>query len=335
MSLPRTPWPLGVATGIGSLPGTDPVEAARSVLGELPDLPFLAELPGRGPWADLGGRASALLVDLPVDLQPSGWRLVPGRSRDGTRARDLLSRDLDALEEAAQHGVPPVVKIQVAGPWTLAVLLETTRGERVLADHGAVRELTASLAEGLRRHLVDLSRRLPGATIVVQLDEPSLPAVLGALISTSSGLRTYRAPDRQLARDRLHEVLAVAEHTVVHCCAERPPVNLLMEAGASAVSVDATVLTPRDDEALGLAIEAGAGLLLGVVPGVDAPIADLAARIKPVTTLWNRLGFDAELLPERVVLTPTCGLAGASPPYARAALRACVEMGRRLREAPE
>ena len=335
MTLLPAPWPLGAATGIGSLPGTDPMEAARLVLGDLPELPFLAELPARGPWADLGGRSTALLVDLPVDLQPSGFRLVSRRSRDGTRARDLLSRDLDALEEAAQSGVPPVLKVQVAGPWTLAVLLETTRGERVLSDHGAVRELTASLAEGLRRHLADLARRLPGTTLVLQLDEPSLPAVLGAMISTSSGLRTYRAPDRQLARDRLSEVLSVTEHTVVHCCADRPPVSLLMEAGASSVSVDATLLTPRDDEALGLAVEAGAGLLLGVVPGVDAPLSDLAARMKPVTTLWNRLGFEPELLPERVVLTPTCGLAGASPAYARAALKACVEMGRRLREAPD
>ncbi len=305
------------------------------MLGELPDLPFLPELPGRGPWADLAGRATSLLVDLPTDLQPSGWRLVPRPSRDGSRARDLLARDLDALEEASQAGAPAILKVQAAGPWTLSVLLETPRGERVLADPGAVRDLTASLAEGLRLHLADLSRRLPGTTMLLQIDEPSLPAVLDAMIATSSGLRTYRAPDRQTARDRLRDVLSVAEHTVVHCCAARPPVALLAESGAGAVSLDATLLTPRDDEALGLAVEGGAGLLLGVVPSLDAPLSDLGARMAPVTKLWNRLGFDAALLPERVVLTPTCGLAGASPAYARAALAACVELGRRLREAPE
>ena len=32
------------ATGLGSLPGTDAAEAARLVVGELPDLPHLAEL---------------------------------------------------------------------------------------------------------------------------------------------------------------------------------------------------------------------------------------------------------------------------------------------------
>ena len=37
-----------LATGVGSLPGTDPAEAVRIVVGELPDLPHLPELPGRG-----------------------------------------------------------------------------------------------------------------------------------------------------------------------------------------------------------------------------------------------------------------------------------------------
>ena len=44
----RAPWPPGAATGIGSLPGTDPAEATALVLGELPDLPHLPELPGAG-----------------------------------------------------------------------------------------------------------------------------------------------------------------------------------------------------------------------------------------------------------------------------------------------
>ena len=43
------PWPAGSATGIGSLPGTDIAEAQRIVLGELPNLPHLAELPAGAP----------------------------------------------------------------------------------------------------------------------------------------------------------------------------------------------------------------------------------------------------------------------------------------------
>lgn len=317
------------------MPGTDPAEAVRVVLGELPDLPFLPELPARGPHADLTGRSTVLLTDLPVDLQPTGWRLVPHESRDARRARDLLSRDLDALEEATQGQVPPALKVQAAGPWTLAAMLELQRGERALSDHGAVDDLAQSLAEGLRRHLADLAVRLPGVQLVLQLDEPALPAVLRAGIPTASGFGRLRAPTPQRVREVLSTVLAVAEHTVVHCCAAHPPVDLLHSAGASAVSIDATLLTPQDDEAIGVAVESGAGLLLGLVPSVDSRMEDLTAVMEPARVLWRRLGFDHDRLPGTVVVTPTCGLAGASPRHARAALTASAEIARRLGEEPE
>lgn len=331
----RAAWPVaaGAATGIGSMPGDDPRETARAVLGELPALPFLAELPARGPWADLTGRATALLTDLYVDLQPSGWRITSRSSRDGQRARDLLARDLDALEET--EVAPPALKVQCAGPWTLAATVELGRGDRLLADHGAVADLTQSLAEGLRLHLADLRRRLPGTVLVLQLDEPALPGVLAAQIPTASGFGRLRAPDRQTARDRLADVLSVTEHTVVHCCAPSPPTALLVDAGAGALSVDAALLTPRDDDDLGIAVEQGCVLLLGLVPATDADLSDLDARLEPAKRLWRRLGFEAERLPASVVPTPSCGLAGASPSYAVAALKACGEMARRLGEAPE
>lgn len=342
MSPTRSPvWAAG-ATGVGSLPGTDPGEAVRMVLALLPDLPFLPELPGRGPHGDLAGRTTALLPELPVDLQPTGWRLVGRPSRDGRRARDLLSRDLDALEEAASTGAPTALKVQCAGPWTLAALLELPRGDKALADHGAVEDLAQSLAEGLRLHLADLGRRLPGTRLVLQLDEPALPAVLAGRVPTASGFATLRSPATNRAVEVLQTVLAAATsgggvahaETVVHCCAPAPPVELLRRAGAGAVSLDATLLTPSDDDALGEAVEAGAGLLLGVVPSADAPLPDLAATLEPVRELWRRLGFEPGLLPETVVVTPTCGLAGASPGHARRALETCVEIARRLADAP-
>ena len=69
-----------------------------------PQLPHLPELPGRGPGADLVGRTAALLVDLHVDMQPSGWRLVDRPGMDERRARAYLGEDLDELEAAARRG---------------------------------------------------------------------------------------------------------------------------------------------------------------------------------------------------------------------------------------
>ena len=307
-------WRSGTATGIGSLPGDDPREAARLVLGELP-VPHLPELPARGPHADLAGRGAALLHDLPVDLQPYGWRLVPRPSRDGRRARDLLARDLDALEEAAQDAVPSQVKVQATGPWTLASVLELQKGERVLNDRGAVADLAASLAEGLRDHVADVSRRLPGTTVVLQLDEPSLPAVLAGRVPTSSGFGALRAPEEQTAREHLRTVLAAAEHTVVHCCAADPPIGLLAE--ASAVSIDAS--QPYDEDALGEAVERGTGLLLGVAPSTGSEPPTVRALLQTVGRVRDRVGVTD------VALTPACGLAGATPAYAKALLTRLAE----------
>ena len=59
---PGYPWPAGSATGIGSMPGTSPAEAMRVVAGELPDFPYLPELPDRGPGADLTGKSASSAI---------------------------------------------------------------------------------------------------------------------------------------------------------------------------------------------------------------------------------------------------------------------------------
>lgn len=335
----QLPWHRTVATGIGSLPGTDIRESVRLVLGELPDLPYLPELPARGPGADLVGRAATFLTDLPVELQPSGWRLTAHPGRDLQRAQDFLARDLDALEElAADHDGP--VKVQAVGPWTLAASLELAYGDKALADHGAVRDLIASLADGLAAHVAELRRRLPAAQVVVQLDEPTLPAVLTGRVRTASGFGTLRSVAEEPVRARLAEVVAaVGAPVVVHCCAPDPPLRLLREAGASGLSLDVLLLDrqsgpvrDRLEEQLAEAVEAGSGLFLGVLPATDAELSDLGATVGTVRTLWQRLGLGTDLLATRAVTTPTCGLAGASPAYARAALSRCREAAARLSE---
>jgi len=91
------PWGAGTATGVGSLPGTDVVEACKLVVGELSGLPHLPELPARGAGADMIGRGAGLLVSLPVELYAGQWRMAAHAGKDLRRTRDLLERDLDAL----------------------------------------------------------------------------------------------------------------------------------------------------------------------------------------------------------------------------------------------
>ncbi|MFI1166806.1 methionine synthase [Streptomyces sp. NPDC020801] len=327
---------LGGATGIGSMPGGDAREAVKTVTGTFEDLLFLPELPARGPGADMIGRTAGMLVELYARVEPSGWRIGDRPGRDTKRARSWLGEDLDALEEFTQ-GYEGALKVQAVGPWTLAAGLELRNGEAVLSDPGACRDLAASLAEGLRLHLAEVRRRVPGARLVLQLDEPSLTAVLRGQVKSASGYRTHRAVDRQIVEAALRDVLGVhaSGPVVVHSCAPDVPFALLRRVGAAALSLDLSLLTERDDEAIGEAVEGGTGLFAGVVPATDGPLSDPAGSVMGVRTLWRRLGLRPELLTRAVTVTPACGLAGASPAYARQALAHCVRAARSLADNPE
>ena len=225
-----------------------------------------------------------------------------------------------------------------SGPWTLAAALELRNGEASLGDPGACRDLAGSLAEGLRAHLAEVRRRVPGAAVVLQLDEPSLTAVLRGQVRTASGYRTHRAVDRQVVEGTLRDVrrrcttaarswCTRARRTCRSRCCAGP--------GPAGVSFDFSLLTERDEDAIGEAVEGGTQLFAGVVPGTDAPLSDPAGSVMGVRTLWRRLGLNPGTLAESVVITPSCGLAGASPAYARAALAHCVRAARSLADNPE
>lgn len=313
----------------------------RIVVGELPDFPHLAETPGAGVGADMIGRAAAQLVDLHVELTVSGWRFADRAGADERRARAALARDLDVLEEHLQGFAGPL-KIQCAGPWTLAGSLELRYGDKALADYGAVRDITAALAEGLAGVTADVAKRVPGAALVVQLDEPLLPAALAGRVPTASGFGMLPLVEVTDAVEKLRLMVQAVDDVgatpIAHCCAANPPVRVFADAGVRAVGVDAALLTTSDDDTVGELVEQGVGLFLGLVPSLD-PDDDRPPRARelaaPARELWSRLGFPPETLARDVVVTPTCGLAGASTSWPARAYRLCRDVAQVLLEEPE
>jgi methionine synthase II (cobalamin-independent) len=328
------------ATGVGSMPGSDTAAYDRAVavvLDDLPDLAHVPELPGRGPHADLTGRTLAVVADLGADLQPAGWRLtghVGPVGIDHRRARSLLAQDLDTVEELSQGWAGPF-KIQVAGPWTLAATVERPRGDRVLADRGARHELAEALAEGLGGHIADVQRRIPDARLVVQVDEPALPAVLGGRVPTASGFHRHRSVDAPAAAPALEWVFAAVTRAgaapVAHCCASDVPIGLLTGAGAAGVSVDLDVLPPGAYDDLADLLEQGRPVHLGVVPSTApaTPLSDTAVTER-VLRFLDIVGLDPQSA-STLVVTPSCGLSGADPSWARQALALCRTVAANLR----
>jgi methionine synthase II (cobalamin-independent) len=313
------------------MPGDNPAEAAAIIAGELPGMPHLAELPGRGPGADMIGRAAALLVDMPVELTPRGWKLAAHPGRDMRRATSMLSSDLDAMTEALD-GYSGPLKVQLTGPWTLAAMLEQSRSmNRALADPGAVRDLVDSLTEAARAHVWDVGKRVPGADVLLQLDEPALPAVRQGRVPTASGYGRIPAVPDDILATRFRSILdAIPVYRVVHCCDGAVPCRLIGESGADAIAADLSLLGPAQIEELAEAIDGGLGLFAGVT-AATVPSGDGTAAAQVVADLWHRTG----LSPRPVAVTPPCGLAGSSPGEARQTLRRCRDAARILGEMME
>jgi len=328
----------GITTGIGSWPGTDAREAAAIIVGELPDMPHLVELPGRGIGADMIGRASGLLVDLCLDASTTGYRLTTGRGTVAARSTDLLDQDLDALEEAwelAGRGPGGTLKVQAPGPFTLAAHVELSTGRRVLTDHGAVRDITESLAEGLARHAAEVTRRT-GAATVVQLDEPSLPDILAGSLRGRTVLETVAAIPQPEAQHLLDNAIrAIGRPVCVHCCADTIPTGLLRGTAADAVAFDLSRVRTGDLDGIGELLDSGAALALGVVPTTAPAVTptwrDLAA---PAVAMIDRLGFPRSTL-RSVAVTPACGLAAADPHWARTALSLARDITAAFAEDPD
>lgn len=310
-------------TGLGSLPGTDFGAAVRMTFDKVPDLPYLPELPDRGPWAGMLGRGLGLPSGLPAELSAGEWRLSGAPGVDQRRARATWRDDLDLLEECAP-GYAGRFKVAVTGPWTLAAATGVPHVGRVLADIGARRDLAQSVAEAVGELLVDLDRRFPGIELVLQVDEPSLPAVAAGAVPTPGGFFRHRAIDlpelcrglRWLTAEPARRGLRA--ETVLHSCAAWPggwPLASLVGedptgAGFGAVSLDLDQLASADFDALAEALDSGAGLYLGCLPttGEPRPLGVDAVRRRALTVV-ERVDASAD----RLVLTPACGLAGWTP----------------------
>jgi len=285
----------------------------------------LVELPARGVGADTVGRGGALLIDMAIDTVPRGYRVAARPGAVTRRAVSLLDEDIDALEEAWEiaglRGSGRPVKVQAPGPITLAAELELANGHRAITDLGAVHDIAASLAEGVAGHRAAVARRLD-TPVVVQFDEPSLPAAVAGRLAGVTTLSPVAPIDETLATTVLDTCVAAAGAEVsIHSCAAALPWKVLQSSGIAAVSVDVATLEAADLDAIAEFVESGRAVILGVIssstPVLPPSVKDVAGAVVAVT---DRLSFSRSALRDRIGVTPACGLAAATPEWARTAI---------------
>lgn len=313
-------------TALGDWPGTDPLEALRVIRGELggPHLPFLPSLPQRGVGSDDIGRTAVLLGELPVDLQPHGWRLVDRPGRDSRRAASALSTDFNVLADlvGSENDPAPRLKVHCRGPLSMAANLHLHNGERALLDHGARRDLQDALADGIAGLLRRAATACPGAELTLQFDEPEITAILAGTIPTASGYRTLRAvPRHELIETwtALTEAARVAGAAVVVVALRATEaLPLLLRTPGLGFAVPLAGTTPQTWETIAELVEGGRPFWAGVpLPGQRPPkVRDTAESvIRP----WRGIGLPLTNLGS-VRLTPAGSLAELGPERARGIL---------------
>lgn len=272
------------------------------------------------------GRTASLLEELAVDVQPHGWRLVDRAGKDMRRAASALSTDLNVLADVAgaEEVSAKELKIQLVGPLSLAAGLHLHSGERALLDYGARRDLAASLAAGVGGYLNRVAAAVPGARLVVQMDEPAIAAVLAGTIPTASGYRTLRAVPASETREAWRLVLdalraAGAAEVVVSVPEIEAPIELALSAGADGIALPLRALTNRQWELLAGAVEGGKQFWAGALEVSGGTLPRVADCVDSVWRPWRQLGLPAQLL-GAVRVTHSPGLAGHTPAQATAVL---------------
>jgi hypothetical protein len=327
--MPENVFVPGMATSIGSRPHQDADAAAALVLRCVPELPAAPQLPNRSP---LDGMVAQWVRAIDgVDVASDGSISVPGhldpRACIDTTFDPIAHGGLLAfLDVAAEQARPPKrVKVQCAGPLTLAVALIDAG-----ADADTAFALGARAARLWSRALQELvAERLPDATLLCCFDEPAL-----VRWNTDAEI-DLDLVDRETATDLLSSALAAPNcFTAVHVCG-RGNLRLALDAGPRLVHFDIAALDLDDAASLSRYLDGGGWVIWGAVPS-DRPVGEQAAPMwKTLLDTWcelTRRGCDPSRLRSQALVAPACGLAGHGVSQAERTLLLAREIGDRVHD---
>lgn len=308
--VPGLPGPAVTVTA--TWPASEPLEAALAVLGDLTDVPDgVTGVPGVPARDERDGlvRTCTALDQLPVELGPHGWKLADRPGRDAERIAARWRDDLEAFAIAASGYTGPVL-LAATGPWTLASELYLARGDRVLTDHGAVREIAQALAAGMCARVADVRRLVPGAEVHVRLDESLIGQVNAGVIPTFSGYSRIRAVPGPDLVARLEPVVralqAVGVRVAVHVGDAWLGIAPVALAGADGVGLRLGPWNERAWEHVARAVERGMDLWPVLAPPTSSQCSgpDVRALADQLLVPWRRIGLEARAL-DRTVLSLT------------------------------
>lgn len=326
--------PSGLATGIGSLPFSEPVQAVLFVLENVPDIPHWPQLPQRGEKEGLIFQFLNPLVNTGLininngraffDTDHPGWveRLTLFYSiyleaeTGDFRALEQFAFPPDAAagfyafkEKLKNRGPDAAIlylKGQLVGPLTAGFQVKDKKGRFAYYDDQLRDLLVKSLAVHAGWQAKELAAlgRLP----IIFIDEPAVCVYGQSDYITVT--REMIINDLNCIIQAIHGAGALAG---VHSC-DAVDWSMLFESDTDIVNIDvynyADSLLPYARD-LKLFTERGGIMAWGIVPTSEKAFEENeASLLKRLQKLWLELakrGNEIEILQRQSLITPACG----------------------------
>jgi methionine synthase II (cobalamin-independent) len=312
-----------LAMGIGSLPHKDVEQALDLIFKYTPEVPFWPQLPKIDAREGMIAQFSENLPGLKIDA--GGLRFVP---RDKEKELELfyekiISQDLEyfkispdfaaglhafyqRLKDADLSGVE-FIKCQVTGPFTFCSGINDLNGNSILHD----KVLMQAMAKGLSMKALwqlELFKRF-AKKMIMFFDEPYLSCVGSA----------YTPVNRNHVIDVFSELTdslkAKGCLVGIHCCGNTDWSMLMDTGGIDMINFDAFDFQERFvlyADNLDTFLKRGGIICWGIVPtqGFNASLTpeELSRKIKSGLDILVKKGIDRQLLLERLMISPACGL---------------------------
>jgi methionine synthase II (cobalamin-independent) len=338
-----------IATGIGSLPLTDPDQAAALSLNYLHEAPIWPQLPQRGfheymdnqycetfPGIRLDAAKKRFYFDTTKDLIPELEKFFERyleKDYNFFKTTEEFAAGFYGLLRALQKGVPAgtqFIKGHITGPLTMGISLKDESGKDIIHNELLFDAVVKGLAMNAAWQIQELKQF--GKPIIIFIDEPAMESLGSA----------FSAVPAEVVAEKLNEIIDVIHEldgiAGIHCCgnADWP---LLFNTRVDIVNFDAfgyldkVLLYPGDIKKFH---DRGGSLAWGIVPtgafsGTETA-DELISILEGGLQRLEKEGIARKTMLRQSLLTPSCGMGSLSPEQAEAILKLLRELSDKMQK---
>ncbi|HBF43174.1 MAG TPA: hypothetical protein DDW42_05990 [Desulfobacteraceae bacterium] len=314
-----------LATGIGSVPFQDTEATCRDILQHFPSIPFWPQLVKRSYLEDMTVQYTEGLPLLEINEAKRSINISSQKNIEAELVNfydHFFTNDLDyfSISESHASGLYTLldlirqekfnglyIKGQTVGPITFAAGILDVNGKPVLHNSELMEAMVRGLAIKALWQVRELSKS--GRKPIIFIDEPYLSGFGSAFSSIQ----------RNEVIDILQTVINYLRENSdtligIHCCGNTDW-PMIVEAGPDIINFDAFeymdyfLLYPDEITRF---IKGGGTVAWGILPTSGSTgnesVEGLSLRLKEGLDRIHKWGIDIDMIAERSMLTPSCGM---------------------------